>query len=146
MRVRRSKLRGRLHRRRWWCWRRWRRRPPGPWCSLAIGASPWATYVTILTGPLQDGFGVSEILLRTVPLTLVALGIAVSFRSGILNIGAEGQIQIGILGFTAVALFLPHLPAGGARSPWRWWPGRSAGRSGPASPGCSAPRWASTRS
>jgi len=77
---------------------------------LAIGASPWATYVTILTGPLQDGFGVSEILLRTVPLTLVALGIAVSFRSGILNIGAEGQIQIGILGFTAVALFLPHLP------------------------------------
>jgi simple sugar transport system permease protein len=77
---------------------------------LAIGASPWATYATIVTGPLQDLFGASEILVRAIPLTLVALGIAISFRSGILNIGAEGQIQVGILASTAVALGLPGLP------------------------------------
>lgn len=77
---------------------------------LAIGASPGATFVTILTGPLQDLFGATEILVRAVPLTLVGLGIAISFRSGILNIGAEGQMQIGILAATAVALALPGLP------------------------------------
>lgn len=77
---------------------------------FAIGASPLATYTTIFTGPFQDLFGVSEILVRAVPLILVALGIAISFRSGIINIGAEGQILIGILASTATALAFPHLP------------------------------------
>jgi simple sugar transport system permease protein len=76
----------------------------------AIGARPAATYAVIFTGPLQDLFGATEILVRAVPLILVALGIAISFRSGILNIGAEGQIQLGILGASAVALALPDLP------------------------------------
>jgi general nucleoside transport system permease protein len=77
---------------------------------LAIGASPWATFVTIFTGPLRDVSTASEVLVRAVPLVLVALGIAMSFRSGILNIGAEGQMQLGILASTAVALGLPGLP------------------------------------
>jgi general nucleoside transport system permease protein len=76
----------------------------------AIGASPWATYAVILTGPLKDLFGATEVLVRAVPLILVALGIAISFRSGILNIGAEGQIQVGILAATAVALGARGLP------------------------------------
>jgi len=75
-----------------------------------IGASPWTTFAVIVTGPLQDVFGVTEILVRAVPLILVALGVAISFRSGILNIGAEGQILVGILCTTAVALRLPGLP------------------------------------
>jgi simple sugar transport system permease protein len=76
----------------------------------AVGASPLATYATIVRGPLQDLFGVTECLVRAVPLTLVALGIAISFRTGIINIGAEGQIQMGILAATATALALPGLP------------------------------------
>ncbi len=78
---------------------------------LAIGASPLATYVVIFTGPLRDLFGLTEILVRAVPLTLVALGIAISFRSGILNIGAEGQLMLGVLAATAASLALPGLPA-----------------------------------
>jgi ABC-type uncharacterized transport system permease subunit len=76
----------------------------------AVGASPIATYVTIVTGPLQDLFGITEILVRAVPLILVALGIAISFRSGIINIGAEGQMLMGILAATATALAMPTLP------------------------------------
>lgn len=77
---------------------------------LAIGASPLATFKTILLGPLEDRFGVTEVLVRSVPLLLVGLGIAISFRSGILNIGAEGQIQLGVIAATAVALAFPTLP------------------------------------
>ena len=76
----------------------------------AIGASPIDTYVTIFTGPFKDVFGITEILVRAVPLILVGLGIAIAFRSGIINIGAEGQIQMGVIAATAVALALPGLP------------------------------------
>ncbi len=76
----------------------------------AVGASPVATYITIFTGPLADRFGITEVLVRVVPLTLVGLGIAISFRSGILNIGAEGQILMGILASTATALAFPGSP------------------------------------
>ena len=77
---------------------------------VAIGKSPWLTYGVILTGPLRDLLGATEILVRAVPLTLVALGIAISFRSGILNIGAEGQIMTGVLASASVALACPGLP------------------------------------
>jgi simple sugar transport system permease protein len=77
---------------------------------LAIGASPLQTFRTILLGPLSDMFGATEVLVRAVPLMLVGLGIAISFRSGILNIGAEGQIQMGVLASTAMALAFPGLP------------------------------------
>ena len=76
----------------------------------AIGASPTATYVTIFTGPFKDIFGVTEILVRAVPLILVALGISIAFRSGIINIGAEGQMLMGILAATGTALALPAWP------------------------------------
>jgi simple sugar transport system permease protein len=75
-----------------------------------VGASPLATYTTIFTGPLADKFGITEVLVRAVPLTLVGLGIAISFRSGILNIGAEGQMLMGILASTAMALAIPGMP------------------------------------
>ena len=73
----------------------------------AIGASPVDTYVTIFTGPFKDVFGMTEIMVRAVPLILVGLGIAIAFRSGIINIGAEGQMLMGILAATATALTLP---------------------------------------
>ncbi len=77
---------------------------------LAIGVEPIAVYKVILTDPLKDLYGITEILVRSVPLILIALGIAVAFRSGILNIGAEGQMQIGIISAAAVAIALPDLP------------------------------------
>jgi simple sugar transport system permease protein len=76
----------------------------------AVGANVLGTYRVILTDPLKDMFGITEILVRAVPLILIALGIAVAFRSGILNIGAEGQMQAGIIAATAVALYIPGLP------------------------------------
>lgn len=77
---------------------------------LVLGLDPWATYAAVLGQPLSDSFGWSETLVRAVPLTLVALGIAVAFRTGIFNIGAEGQILMGVLAATVTALSLPGLP------------------------------------
>ncbi|HCM25697.1 MAG: ABC transporter permease [Treponema sp. GWB1_62_6] len=76
----------------------------------AIGVEPFAVFAVILTEPLKDTFGITEILVRSTPLILVALGISIAFRSGVLNIGAEGQIIIGIAAATAVAVSFPGLP------------------------------------
>jgi simple sugar transport system permease protein len=51
----------------------------------------------------------SATLVRAVPLILIGLGIAVSFRGGALNIGAEGQFYAGAIAATWVAL---HLDSG----------------------------------
>ncbi|MDC7245016.1 MAG: ABC transporter permease [Sphaerochaetaceae bacterium] len=77
---------------------------------LAIGADVFKTYIVILTRPLMNKIGVTEVLLRMVPLSIIAIGITVAYRSGIINIGAEGQMAIGVLSTTAIALLFPNLP------------------------------------
>lgn len=76
----------------------------------AIGANPLTAYATIFLGPFADKFGVTEVLVRAVPLILVGLGISIAFRSGILNIGGEGQINMGVLAGTAMAIALTGQP------------------------------------
>ena len=78
---------------------------------IAIGADVLKTYLVILTEPLKNKIGITEVLLRMIPLTIVALGITVAYRSGIINIGAEGQMAMGILATTAIALLFPNLPS-----------------------------------
>lgn len=77
---------------------------------MTIGADVVKTYMVILFEPLKTTLQLSEVLLRAIPLTIIALGISVAYRSGIINIGAEGQMAMGILGTTAVALAFPELP------------------------------------
>ena len=75
-----------------------------------IGADVGATFYTICVVPLTNSLHLTEVLIRAVPLCIIALGIIVAYRSGIINIGAEGQMAIGILAFTGVALAFPSVP------------------------------------
>jgi simple sugar transport system permease protein len=78
---------------------------------LLAKSDPVKAYGVMFTGPFSSRFGISETLVRAVPLLLVGLGIVVSFRSGILNIGAEGQILIGAITAAAAATFCSSWPA-----------------------------------
>lgn len=53
----------------------------------------------------------SATLVRATPLIVLGLSVALSFRAGILNIGADGQFLAGASASTAVALFAPAWPA-----------------------------------
>ena len=57
----------------------------------------------------RDAF-TSATLVRAVPLILVGLGIAIAFRGGALNIGAEGQFYAGAIAATWVGLQLGSAP------------------------------------
>jgi len=49
---------------------------------------------------------ITESLLRSIPLIFVGLGVSVAFRSGVFNIGGEGQFLMGGLGATTTAIVL----------------------------------------
>ena len=78
---------------------------------VLTGSNPLTAYGVMMSGPFTSSYGFSETLVRTTPLLLVGLGIIISFRSGILNIGGEGQMLMGAVAAAAVALALPDWPA-----------------------------------
>ena len=53
----------------------------------------------------------SETLVAASPLIFCGLAVAISFRSGVFNIGVEGQFVLGAFGATLVAILLKDLPA-----------------------------------
>jgi len=67
--------------------------------------SPWMGYKTFFQGAFGSWYAFSETLKRTIPLLLVGEGLALAFRAQVLNIGAEGQILLGAVAATWVALF-----------------------------------------
>ena len=75
-----------------------------------IGADASRTFYIICIEPLTKMLHISEVLIRAIPLCIIALGISAAYRSGIINIGAEGQMAMGLLAFTGVALAFPDLP------------------------------------
>ena len=72
--------------------------------------SPFAVYSAMFEGALGSEYGVSETIVKAIPLILCGLGISVAFRMQIWNIGAEGQFYMGAFAATWVPLTFPNLP------------------------------------
>jgi simple sugar transport system permease protein len=53
---------------------------------------------------------VGEFILQALPITLTGLAVAFAFRTGLFNIGAEGQLMVGSLAAVAVALMVKAPP------------------------------------
>jgi len=70
----------------------------------ALGKDPLQALRLFFVEPLASGRALSELSIKAVPLALIALGLAVCFRAGIWNIGAEGQFVLGALGAGWVAM------------------------------------------
>ncbi|QHF01648.1 MULTISPECIES: ABC transporter permease [Pseudomonas syringae group] len=71
---------------------------------IALGLDPWVTLHTLLIAPVSDLYGLSELMVKTLPILLCALGLAVAYQARIWNIGAEGQLLLGALAGSAVAV------------------------------------------
>ena len=75
------------------------------------GANPLAAYERYVITPLTSLNGIGEVLLAATPLIFTGLSVAIAFRVGYFNIGAEGQFLAGAIAATLPALYLPDLPA-----------------------------------
>ncbi|WP_122605540.1 MULTISPECIES: ABC transporter permease [Pseudomonas] len=76
---------------------------------IALGLDPWVTLHTLLIAPVSDLYGLSELMVKTLPILLCALGLAVAYQARIWNIGAEGQLLLGALAGSAVAVNIIEL-------------------------------------
>ncbi|MDF2927095.1 MAG: transporter permease [Paenibacillaceae bacterium] len=82
-------------------------------CGIFIaanGMNPFTVYNKMLTGAFGTSYGITETLVKAIPLLLCGLGIAVAYRISVWNIGAEGQFIIGAMAATAVTVYFPSLP------------------------------------
>lgn len=74
------------------------------------GANPAAAYQRYLFDPLSSTSSMFEVLLASTPLLFTGLAVAIAFRAGFYNIGAEGQFLAGAVMATLVGISLPDLP------------------------------------
>lgn len=76
---------------------------------LLVGGFPIeGGLVALWTGSFGSWYAfTSATLVRAVPLLLTGCAVALAFRAGVLNIGAEGQLLIGAAATTAAALAIP---------------------------------------
>lgn len=70
----------------------------------ALGKDPLAALQMFLWEPIRNGYALGELVVKATPLLLIALGLALCFRSNVWNIGAEGQYILGAIAASGVAL------------------------------------------
>ncbi|MEL7165970.1 MAG: ABC transporter permease [Pseudomonadota bacterium] len=98
----------------------------------ALGKDPVDAIITIFWEPLFGEFAFfyrPQLLIKGAPLVLIAIGLALGFRAGIWNIGAEGQYIVGALCGAGVGLafypaesvlIFPAMVLAGALGGWAW--------------------------
>jgi general nucleoside transport system permease protein len=83
----------------------------GAMILLAFGVNPLQAYSVMVKGSIGSSYALSETLVKAIPLMLTGLGVSISFRMLFWNIGAEGQLAMGGIAATFVALFMEqYLP------------------------------------
>ena len=80
----------------------------------ALGKDPWMALQVYFILPLSDFWGIQEVAVKATPLVLIALGLALCYRSNNWNIGAEGQFLVGAMAGGWLALATHGAPNG----PW----------------------------
>ncbi len=81
-----------------------------------------STFRAILTQSLQDWYGLGQVLHTATLLTFTGLAVAVAFRAGLFNIGAEGQLYVGAMALGIAGYYLKGVPRETIQQlPWVVW-------------------------
>lgn len=72
---------------------------------VALDKDPIRGVQVFFWEPIKNQYALGELVLKATPLLIIALGLAVCFRSNVWNIGAEGQYILGAVAASGVALW-----------------------------------------
>ena len=79
---------------------------------MALGKDPVKGLAVFFWEPIKSPYALSELMVKATPLLIIALGLAVCFRSNVWNIGAEGQFVMGAVAAGGVALLADKTTGG----------------------------------
>ena len=71
---------------------------------MALGKDPVKALLVFFWEPVRTPYALGELMVKATPLLIIALGLAVCFRSNVWNIGAEGQFVMGAVTAGGMAL------------------------------------------
>ncbi len=77
---------------------------------VMIGKDPIQAYAILFKGAFGSASAIANTIVKTTPLILTGLAVGFGFRAGVFNIGAEGQMIMGALMATLVAINLGGIP------------------------------------
>ncbi|MGL4767112.1 MAG: ABC transporter permease [Formosimonas sp.] len=69
---------------------------------MVLGVNVVDAFRAYFIEPLSSANGISELLLKALPLCLIGLGLSLAYRANVWNIGAEGQLVVGGIAATWV--------------------------------------------
>lgn len=72
-----------------------------------LGKPAGQALYALLLEPFLSWYNFSEVLLKMIPLLLIAQGLAIGYRANVFNIGAEGQLIIGAVAASALPVAFP---------------------------------------
>lgn len=78
---------------------------------LGFGYNPISAYLALLQGAFGTMPAFTATITKSVPIMLTGLAVAVAFKCGVFNIGAEGQLMLGMICAGAAGIYLTGLPA-----------------------------------
>lgn len=76
---------------------------------LLMGHNPFSVYTTMFTGVFTNPRNIAETIVKATPLIITGASIAFAFKTGLFNIGAEGQYTMGFVlaGMVGIMIDLP---------------------------------------
>ena len=77
---------------------------------VIAGVNPLDAYAALFSGAFGTPQHIADTLIEATPLALIGVGIALCFRGGIFNVGAEGQFLLGGMAAAVVGGALPTAP------------------------------------
>ena len=89
--------------------------------SILLGFAVGALFLAVMGLSVGDAYGrlissvtslkgFSYVVVYAVPYIVAGLSVAFSFKTGVFNIGAEGQFVVGAMGAAVTSILLPDLP------------------------------------
>ena len=73
----------------------------------ARGLDPFHSLYVYFVEPVMSMWSIEELVVKTAPLVLIGVGLAVCFRANLWNIGAEGQLTAGAIAGGAIPVLAP---------------------------------------
>lgn len=75
---------------------------------LIYNESPLKVYELLINGTILNSYGIGQVIFKTTPLIFAGLSVAFAFRTGLFNIGGEGQLYMGAFATALAGAYMPE--------------------------------------